>query len=132
MKRTILPALMIAVLTVGLIAQGATTKPLPLDNLGLEHLDIIVPDPAASARHQPREIATVLPVGIRPCGRTPPRLERACLVSAGARYSPRSGGGGAGSGAWHRALHDCRCALRSSRAGDTAAGSGCADAPRVG
>ena len=38
-----------AALTVGAIAQGAATKALPLDNLGLEHLDIVVPDPAASA-----------------------------------------------------------------------------------
>jgi catechol 2,3-dioxygenase-like lactoylglutathione lyase family enzyme len=40
-------------LTVGAIAQ-TTTKALPLDNLGLEHLDIIVPDPAASARFYAR------------------------------------------------------------------------------
>ena len=40
---------MAAALTVGVIAQGAATKALPLDDLGLEHLDIIVPDPAASA-----------------------------------------------------------------------------------
>src|SRR5260221_10679923 len=60
MKRTILPALMIAVLTVGVIAQGATTKALPLDNLGLEHLDIIVPDPAASARFYARIFRSAL------------------------------------------------------------------------
>ena len=45
----ILVPVMAAALTVGVIAQGAATKALPLDDLGLEHLDIIVPDPAASA-----------------------------------------------------------------------------------
>jgi predicted enzyme related to lactoylglutathione lyase len=33
---------------------------LPLDNLGLEHLDIVVPDPAASARFYARIFKTVL------------------------------------------------------------------------
>ena len=45
----ILVPVMAAALTVGVIAQGAATKALRLDNLGREHLDIIVPDPAASA-----------------------------------------------------------------------------------
>ena len=36
-------------LTLGVAAQTAAMK-LPLDNLGLEHLDIVVPDTAASAR----------------------------------------------------------------------------------
>src|SRR5262245_48919230 len=53
MNRTILAAAIVAVLTVGVIAQSATNA-LPLDNLGLEHLDIIVPDPAASARFYSR------------------------------------------------------------------------------
>ena len=53
MKRTILAAAIAAALTVGAMAQSAP-KALPLDNLGLEHLDIIVPDPAASARFYSR------------------------------------------------------------------------------
>jgi catechol 2,3-dioxygenase-like lactoylglutathione lyase family enzyme len=53
MNRTIVAAAIVAVLTVGVMAQSAT-KALPLDNLGLEHLDIIVPDPAASARFYSR------------------------------------------------------------------------------
>jgi catechol 2,3-dioxygenase-like lactoylglutathione lyase family enzyme len=35
-------------------AQTPTPRALPLDNLGLEHLDIVVPDPAASARFYAR------------------------------------------------------------------------------
>jgi catechol 2,3-dioxygenase-like lactoylglutathione lyase family enzyme len=53
MTRTILTATIAAALTVGAMAQSAP-KALPLDNLGLEHLDIIVPDPAASARFYSR------------------------------------------------------------------------------
>ena len=53
MRRTILAAAIATAITVGVIAQTAT-KALPLDNLGLEHLDIIVPDPAASARFYSR------------------------------------------------------------------------------
>ena len=53
MNRTILAAAIAAALTVGAMAQSAP-KALPLDNLGLEHLDIIVPDPAASARFYSR------------------------------------------------------------------------------
>jgi catechol 2,3-dioxygenase-like lactoylglutathione lyase family enzyme len=53
MNRTIVAAAIVAVLTAGRMAQSAT-KALPLDNLGLEHLDIIVPDPAASARFYSR------------------------------------------------------------------------------
>ena len=53
MNRTIVAAAIVAVLTVGVMAQSAT-KALPLENLGLEHLDIIVPDPAASARFYAR------------------------------------------------------------------------------
>jgi catechol 2,3-dioxygenase-like lactoylglutathione lyase family enzyme len=60
MTRTILSGVVTAALTVGLIAQGAATTPLPLDNLGLEHLDIIVPDPAASARFYARIFRSAL------------------------------------------------------------------------
>jgi catechol 2,3-dioxygenase-like lactoylglutathione lyase family enzyme len=45
---------------VGMIAQGAATGALPLANLGLEHLDIIVPDPAASARFYTRIFKSAL------------------------------------------------------------------------
>jgi catechol 2,3-dioxygenase-like lactoylglutathione lyase family enzyme len=47
------------VLTVGALAQTPTTG-LPLDNLGLEHLDIIVPDPAGSARFYARVFKSAL------------------------------------------------------------------------
>lgn len=53
MNRTILAAAMAAALSVGAMAQSSA-RALPLDNLGLEHLDIIVPDPAASARFYAR------------------------------------------------------------------------------
>src|SRR5438128_2847247 len=51
----------IAVVTLSLGVRAQTTpKALPLDNLGLEHLDIIVPDPAASARFYARIFRSVL------------------------------------------------------------------------
>src|ERR671918_794349 len=42
----------VCVVASGVIAGAQTAAPvtLPLDNLGLEHLDIVVPDTAASAR----------------------------------------------------------------------------------
>jgi catechol 2,3-dioxygenase-like lactoylglutathione lyase family enzyme len=49
-----LAAAVASALTAGVIAQTTAAKALPLDNLGLEHLDIIVPDPAASARFYAR------------------------------------------------------------------------------
>jgi catechol 2,3-dioxygenase-like lactoylglutathione lyase family enzyme len=51
-----------AVVTFGLGVRAQTTAPkaLPLDNLGLEHLDIIVPDPAASARFYARIFRSAL------------------------------------------------------------------------
>jgi hypothetical protein len=49
-----LTAVLTATLGIGALAQSAATKALPLDNLGLEHLDIVVPDPAASARFYSR------------------------------------------------------------------------------
>ena len=60
MKQAVLATVMAAVLGVGVVAQGAATKALPLDNLGLEHLDIIVPDPAASARFYSRIFKSAL------------------------------------------------------------------------
>ena len=60
MKQAVLATVMAAALGVGVVAQGAATKALPLDNLGLEHLDIIVPDPAASARFYARIFKSAL------------------------------------------------------------------------
>ena len=53
MRHLVLTAVVSATLGIGALAQG-TAKALPLDNLGLEHLDIVVPDPAASARFYSR------------------------------------------------------------------------------
>jgi len=47
-------AIAVVTLSLGGCAHTTTQKTLPLDNLGLEHLDIIVPDPAASARFYAR------------------------------------------------------------------------------
>jgi len=49
-----------AALSVATLAQAPAAQRLPLDNLGLEHLDIIVPDPAASARFYARVVRTTL------------------------------------------------------------------------
>ena len=54
MRYMVLAAALAAALGIGVLAQGAATAALPLDNLGLEHLDIVVPDPAASARFYSR------------------------------------------------------------------------------
>ena len=59
MKGAILAASIAAVLTVGLTAQ-TPARALPLENLGLEHLDIVVPDPAASARFYARLFRSAL------------------------------------------------------------------------
>jgi catechol 2,3-dioxygenase-like lactoylglutathione lyase family enzyme len=48
------------VLGVSLLAQAPAPLKLPLDNLGLEHLDIVVPDTAASARFYARIFRTTL------------------------------------------------------------------------
>lgn len=47
-------------LGIAVYAQPASTRVLPLDNLGLEHLDIVVPDTAASARFYGRLFRTTL------------------------------------------------------------------------
>ena len=60
MKQAVLATVMAAALGLGVVAHGAATKALPLDNLGLEHLDIIVPDPAASARFYSRIFESAL------------------------------------------------------------------------
>ena len=53
-------ALLITLLMVSGSAQAPPAKALPLENLGLEHLDIIVPDPAASARFYSRIFKSAL------------------------------------------------------------------------
>ena len=53
MVRFVIGVLIGLVLLAAVLAPGATVTAqisLPLENLGLEHLDIVVPDPAASAR----------------------------------------------------------------------------------
>jgi catechol 2,3-dioxygenase-like lactoylglutathione lyase family enzyme len=59
MRSALLAASIAAALTVGVVAQ-TTTKALPLDNLGLEHLDIVVPDTAVSARFYARIFKSAL------------------------------------------------------------------------
>jgi predicted enzyme related to lactoylglutathione lyase len=62
-RRTFLTAIGAAACTSavsGLSRAQSTSPALPLDNLGLEHLDIVVPDPAASARFYARIFKTVL------------------------------------------------------------------------
>src|SRR4051794_32119262 len=54
MKLTGLATVIAAAVGGFVAAQGAATQAIPLDNLGLEHLDIVVPDPAASARFYSR------------------------------------------------------------------------------
>jgi catechol 2,3-dioxygenase-like lactoylglutathione lyase family enzyme len=53
-------ALCAALLGAGAWAQSATPLKLPLDNLGLEHLDIVVPDTAAAAQFYARIFRTRL------------------------------------------------------------------------
>jgi predicted enzyme related to lactoylglutathione lyase len=55
---SLVTAACLAALAVNTAAQ--TPSALPLQNLGLEHLDIVVPDPAASARFYARVFKTVL------------------------------------------------------------------------
>src|SRR5436190_5671458 len=59
MRHMVLTAALTAALGIGALAQGAA-RALPLDNLGLEHLDIVVPDPAASARFYSRIFRSAL------------------------------------------------------------------------
>jgi catechol 2,3-dioxygenase-like lactoylglutathione lyase family enzyme len=54
MRHAILAVTAAVALAAVVRAQGPAPKALPLDNLGLEHLDIVVPDPAASARFYSR------------------------------------------------------------------------------
>jgi catechol 2,3-dioxygenase-like lactoylglutathione lyase family enzyme len=62
MRRRVATAAIVCVtaLSAAILAQAPGPRMLPLDNLGLEHLDIIVPDPAASARFYARLFKTTL------------------------------------------------------------------------
>jgi hypothetical protein len=62
MKRTLTftAAVFAVALGIGLWAQAPAPRLLPLDNLGLEHLDIVVPDTAASAKFYARIFKTKL------------------------------------------------------------------------
>ena len=62
MKRTVtLTAVAIAAaFGIGVWAQAPAPRLLPLDNLGLEHLDIVVPDTAAAAKFYARIFKTTL------------------------------------------------------------------------
>ena len=60
MRHLVLTAIVSAAFGIGALAQGTATKALPLDNLGLEHLDIVVPDPVASARFYSRIFKSAL------------------------------------------------------------------------
>ena len=59
-RATLAAGLAVAALSFGGAAQTAPPKALPLDNLGLEHLDIVVPDPAESARFYARVFKSAL------------------------------------------------------------------------
>lgn len=59
-RLTVVIAAALAAFTVAALAQAPATRMVPLDNLGLEHLDIVVPDPAASARFYARVFKTSL------------------------------------------------------------------------
>jgi catechol 2,3-dioxygenase-like lactoylglutathione lyase family enzyme len=50
----------VTALSAVVLAQAPAPRMLPLDNLGLEHLDIVVPDVAASARFYARVFKTTL------------------------------------------------------------------------
>ena len=56
MKQAVLATVMAGAIGVVVVAQGAATRALPLDNLGLEHLDIIVHNTATSTRLQAARI----------------------------------------------------------------------------
>jgi catechol 2,3-dioxygenase-like lactoylglutathione lyase family enzyme len=60
MGRTLLVAAIVAASLNADTGAQTTAKALPLDNLGLEHLDIVVPDPAASARFYMRLFKSAL------------------------------------------------------------------------
>jgi catechol 2,3-dioxygenase-like lactoylglutathione lyase family enzyme len=59
-RATLVAGMAVVTFGFGVRAQTTAPKALPLDNLGLEHLDIIVPDPAASARFYARIFRSAL------------------------------------------------------------------------
>jgi catechol 2,3-dioxygenase-like lactoylglutathione lyase family enzyme len=59
-RATLVAGMALVTLSLAVRAQTTAPKSLPLDNLGLEHLDIIVPDPAASARFYARIFRSAL------------------------------------------------------------------------
>ena len=60
-RELIVAVIAAATLTASIGVRAQTTqKALPLDNLGLEHLDIVVPDPAAAAQFYARIFRTAL------------------------------------------------------------------------
>jgi catechol 2,3-dioxygenase-like lactoylglutathione lyase family enzyme len=59
-RRTFLATMGAAACTAHAGLASAQSQALPLDNLGLEHLDIVVPDPAASAKFYMRVFKTRL------------------------------------------------------------------------
>jgi catechol 2,3-dioxygenase-like lactoylglutathione lyase family enzyme len=59
-RATLAAGIAAVTLSLGVRAQTTAPKALPLDNLGLEHLDIIVPDPGASARFYARIFRSAL------------------------------------------------------------------------
>jgi len=59
-RATLAAGMAVVICGLGVRAQTPAPGALPLDNLGLEHLDIIVPDPAASARFYARIFRSAL------------------------------------------------------------------------
>jgi hypothetical protein len=59
-RRTFLAAMGAAAFAARAGLASAQSQALPLDNLGVEHLDIVVPDPAASAKFYARIFKTTL------------------------------------------------------------------------
>jgi len=59
-RATLAAGIAVTVLSLSGAAQAPAPKALPLDNLGLEHLDIVVPDPAAAARFYSRIFKSAL------------------------------------------------------------------------
>jgi catechol 2,3-dioxygenase-like lactoylglutathione lyase family enzyme len=60
MRTGVYVAVLVTAVLTAVAAQTPAPRALPLDNLGLEHLDIIVPDPAASARFYARIFKSAL------------------------------------------------------------------------
>ena len=59
-RATLVAGMAVVTLSLGVRAQTTATTALPIDNPGLEHLDIVVPDPAASARFYARIFRSAL------------------------------------------------------------------------